>query len=131
MTVHITCTLFHKTILISESELRKKIETERCETERLRQEIQELQYLRHDSDQEYMSSSSDSSYESEDEDDLQEMLNNLIKDNEELEVPVILTLLKPMEFSAKLHTIKSRCSIVYIEVSQVTISTTKKMHFFR
>ena len=59
-----------------------------------------------------MSSSSDSSYESEDEDDLQEMLNNLIKDNEELEVLVILTLFRPMEFSAKLHTIKSRWSIV-------------------
>ena len=71
---------------ISESELRKKIETERCEMDRLKQEIQELQYLRHDSDQEYMSSSSDSSYESEDEDDLQEMLKNLIQENEELEV---------------------------------------------
>ena len=71
---------------VLESELRKKIETERCETDRLRQEIQELQYLRHDSDPEYMSSSSDSSYESEDEEDLQEMLNNLIKENEELEV---------------------------------------------
>ena len=79
-------THFHTLLYLTESELRKKIETERCETERLRQEIQELHYLRQDSDQEYMSSSSDSSYESEDEEDLQEMLNNLIKENEDLEV---------------------------------------------
>ena len=73
--------------MFPESELRKKIETERCEMDRLKQEIQELDYLRHDSDPEYMSSSSDSSYESEDEEDLQELLTNLIRDNEELEVP--------------------------------------------
>ncbi|XP_021358685.1 ralA-binding protein 1-like [Mizuhopecten yessoensis] len=68
-----------------ESELRKKIETERDEIERLDQEITELQYLRHDSDLEDMSSSSDSSYESEDEEDLQEILNQLLTENEELE----------------------------------------------
>ncbi|XP_060073425.1 ralA-binding protein 1-like [Ylistrum balloti] len=72
-------------LLAIESELRKKIETERGEIERLDQEITELQYLRHDSDLEDMSSSSDSSYESEDEEDLQEILNQLITENEELE----------------------------------------------
>ncbi|XP_033725827.1 ralA-binding protein 1-like isoform X2 [Pecten maximus] len=72
-------------LLAIESELRKKIETEQGEIERLDQEITELQYLRHDSDLEDMSSSSDSSYESEDEEDLQEILNQLITENEELE----------------------------------------------
>lgn len=72
-------------LLAIESELRKKIETERCEAERLQQEIDELQYLRQDSDEEILSSSSDSSYESEDEEDLQEILNQLIKENEEFE----------------------------------------------
>ena len=49
----------NKTIsLLTESELRKKIETERCEAERLAQEIDELQYLRQDSDEEIMSTSS-------------------------------------------------------------------------
>lgn len=72
-------------LLAIESELRKKIETERCEAERLQQEIDELQYLRQDSDEEIMSSSSDSSYESEDEEELQEILSQLIKENEELE----------------------------------------------
>ncbi|KAH3754988.1 hypothetical protein DPMN_189669 [Dreissena polymorpha] len=43
---------------ISESELRKKIETERCEADRLQQEIDELQYLRQDSDEEIISTSS-------------------------------------------------------------------------
>lgn len=45
-------------MIISESELRKKIETERCESERLQQEIDELQYLRQDSDEEILSTSS-------------------------------------------------------------------------
>ncbi|XP_060602729.1 ralA-binding protein 1-A-like isoform X5 [Ruditapes philippinarum] len=72
-------------LLAIEGELRKKIETERCESERLQQEIDELQYLRQDSDEEILSTSSDSSYESEDEDDLQEILQQLIKENEELE----------------------------------------------
>ncbi|XP_052236244.1 ralA-binding protein 1-like isoform X1 [Dreissena polymorpha] len=72
-------------LLAIESELRKKIETERCEADRLQQEIDELQYLRQDSDEEIISTSSDSSYESEDEEDLQEILEQLIKENEKLE----------------------------------------------
>ena len=67
-------------------ELHQKIETEQSEIERLHQEIVELQYLRQDSDLDDMSSSSESSYESEDEDELQEILNQLIRDNELLEV---------------------------------------------
>lgn len=66
-------------------ELRKKIETEESEIDRLQQEIQELQYLRHDSDLEDLSSGSDSSLESEDEDDLAEMLSTLKQENHQLE----------------------------------------------
>lgn len=66
--------------------MRKKIETERHEAERLNQEIDELKYLRQDSDLEEYSSESDSSYESEDEDELREILKSLIIRNEEQEV---------------------------------------------
>ena len=69
-----------------ERELRKKIETERHEAERLNQEIDELKYLRQDSDLEEYSSESDSSYESEDEEELREILKSLIIRNEEQEV---------------------------------------------
>ena len=66
--------------------MRKKIETERHEAERLNQEIDELKYLRQDSDLEEYSSESDSSYESEDEEELREILKSLIIRNEEQEV---------------------------------------------
>jgi hypothetical protein len=74
--------------LFLERELRKKIETERHEAERLNQEIDELKYLRQDSDIEEYSSESESSYESEDEGDLQEILKQLIARNEEQEVNI-------------------------------------------
>lgn len=99
-------------LLAIESELRKKIETERCEMDRLKQEIQELQYLRHDSDPEYMSSSSDSSYESEDEEDLQEMLANLIKENEELEN-------KNSELCQKIHEERMICLGVKVQIGLI------------
>ena len=64
-------------------ELRKKIETEHGEIERLQQEIQELQYLRHDSDVDDFSSASDSSLDS---DDGEDVLSSLIDANLKLEV---------------------------------------------
>ena len=66
-------------------ELRKKIETEEREIERLLQEIQELHYVRHDSDVEDIKSESDSSYESENEMDMNELLACVIQDNLKLE----------------------------------------------
>ena len=68
--------------------MRQKIDTEKNEIDRLHQEIDEVHYLRQDSDMEEMSDSSDSSYESEDEEDLQEMLEQVIADNEGLEVSI-------------------------------------------
>ena len=66
-------------------ELRQKIETERCEIERLRQEIAEIQEIRDDlgDDDDSSSVSSDSS---EDEEELREVLKSLIMENKELEV---------------------------------------------
>lgn len=85
-------------------ELHQKIETEQSEIERLHQEIVELQYLRQDSDLDDMSSSSESSYESEDEDELQEILNQLIRDNELLEASIKI---KPSKDISKYHILSS------------------------
>lgn len=70
----------------SGDELKTKIETERSEYNLLQQEITEVQAIReglYDSDE---LNSSASSGDSDDEDDLQDILQQLIKENEELEV---------------------------------------------
>ncbi|XP_046585343.1 LOW QUALITY PROTEIN: ralA-binding protein 1-like [Haliotis rubra] len=90
-------------------ELRQKIETEQSEIERLHQEIQELQYLRQDSDLEDISSSSESSYDSEDEDDLQDSLCQLIHDNEDLEK-------KNAELCQKIHEERMICLSVKLQI---------------
>ncbi len=70
-------------------ELRQKCETERNEIERLHQEIAELQAIRDDLYEEDDSSAS-SSEEEEDEEQLQQILNNLIRENEQLVVSQIV-----------------------------------------
>ena len=70
--------------MIVGDELRQKCETERNEIERLHQEIAELQQIRDDLYEEEDSSAS--SDESQDEEELQTILNKLIKDNQDLVV---------------------------------------------
>lgn len=96
-------------LLAISDELHQKIETEQSEIERLHQEIVELQYLRQDSDLDDMSSSSESSYESEDEDELQEILNQLIRDNELLEK-------KNTELCQKIHEERMICLDVKVRI---------------
>ena len=72
--------------MIVGDELRQKCETERNEIERLHQEIAELQQIRDDLYEEEDSSAS--SDESQDEEELQTILNKLIKDNQDLVVSV-------------------------------------------
>ncbi|XP_061191095.1 ralA-binding protein 1-like [Saccostrea echinata] len=96
-------------LLAIERELRKKIETERHEAERLNQEIDELKYLRQDSDVDEYSSESDSSYESEDEEDLQEILKQLIARNEEQER-------KNAELCSKIHEERMICLDVKVQI---------------
>lgn len=96
-------------LLAIERELRTKIETEKNETDRLQQEITELQYLRQDSDLEEFSSSSESSYESEDEDDLQEILNQLLSENEKLER-------ENTELCQKIHEERMICLEVKVQI---------------
>lgn len=96
-------------LLAIERELRKKIETERHEIERLNQELDELKYLRQDSDLEEYSSESDSSYESEDEEDLQEILKQLIARNEDQER-------KNAELCSKIHEERMICLDVKVQI---------------
>lgn len=96
-------------LLAISDELHQKIETEQSEIERLHQEIVELQYLRQDSDLDDMSSSSESSYESEDEDELQDILNQLIRDNELLEK-------KNTELCQKIHEERMICLDVKVRI---------------
>ncbi|XP_048748705.1 ralA-binding protein 1-like isoform X2 [Ostrea edulis] len=99
-------------LLAIERELRKKIETERHEAERLNQEIDELKYLRQDSDLEEYSSESESSYESEDEGDLQEILKQLIARNEEEER-------KNAELCSKIHEERMICLDVKVQIRMI------------
>lgn len=96
-------------LLAIERELRTKIETERHEIERLNQELDELKYLRQDSDLEEYSSESDSSYESEDEEDLQEILKQLIARNEDQER-------KNAELCSKIHEERMICLDVKVQI---------------
>ncbi|XP_078327821.1 uncharacterized protein LOC144623259 [Crassostrea virginica] len=96
-------------LLAIEREFRKKIETERHEAERLNQEIDELKYLRQDSDLEEYSSESDSSYESEDEEELREILKSLIIRNEEQER-------KNAELCSKIHEERMICLDVKVRI---------------
>ncbi|ESP03563.1 hypothetical protein LOTGIDRAFT_53545, partial [Lottia gigantea] len=96
-------------MMIISDELRQKIKTEEKEIERLHQEIQELQYLRHDSDLEDVSSSSDSSYDSDEDEDLEEILHQLIIENEELEK-------KNSEFCQKIHEERMICLSVKLQI---------------
>ncbi|XP_052802767.1 ralA-binding protein 1-like isoform X2 [Mya arenaria] len=99
-------------LLAIERELRKKIETEQCEAETLQQEIDELHDMRQDSDEEFLSSSSDSSYESEDEEDLQEILDQLIRHNEALER-------ENSEMCSNIHKERMICLAVKVQIGMI------------
>lgn len=70
--------------LFEGDELRQKIRTEKREIERLHQDIVDLKMIREDMYESDESSSS--SDESDDSEDLREILQQLIRENEELEV---------------------------------------------
>lgn len=99
-------------LLAIERELRTKIDTEKHEIERLNQELDELKYLRQDSDVEEYSSDSDSSYESEDEEDLQEILKQLIAKNEDQER-------KNAELCSKIHEERMICLDVKVQIRMI------------
>jgi len=73
-------------------ELRQKIRTEKRETERLQQDLADLQMIREDmynSDDDSSSSSEDS----DDGDDLRDILQQLLRENADLEVRRVINLL--------------------------------------
>lgn len=67
-------------------ELRQKIRTEKCEIERLQQDFADLQMIREDMYDSDDDDSSSSSEESDDGDDLRDILQQLLRENADLEV---------------------------------------------
>jgi len=67
-------------------ELRQKIGTEKREIERLQQDFADLQMIREDMYDSEDSSASTSSEESDDGDDLRDILQQLLRENADLEV---------------------------------------------
>ena len=78
-------------VYVTGDELRQKIRTERREIDRLQQDLADLQTIRedsYDSDEESKDSSS-SSEESDDGDDFRDILQQLLRENADLEVRCI------------------------------------------
>ncbi|XP_013382474.1 ralA-binding protein 1 isoform X2 [Lingula anatina] len=99
-------------------ELRKKIETEQIEIERLQQEIEELEELRQDSAEtnDYSSDSDSSSSDSEDEEELQEMLQQLIQENDHLKM-------RNKEMCQKVHEERQICLEVKVQIRMLQQKT--------
>lgn len=96
-------------LLAIADELKQKMATELSEMERLRQELQEVAYLRHDSDLEEMSDTDNSSDDSEDEDDLHDILTTLIQENQDMEM-------QNSELCNKIHEERMICLSVKLQI---------------
>ncbi|XP_074661157.1 uncharacterized protein LOC141913882 isoform X2 [Tubulanus polymorphus] len=113
-----TLKLEEEELLAIRDELKKKIETERDEFEQVAMEIAELRSIRGDSFDADDWTSSDSSYESDDEEELQDILENLIKENQQLEK-------LNSELCQRIHEERQACLTSKVQIRLIQTQTEK------